>query len=355
MDVPQFSQPVDDYPPFEAVTKCDPTPKPGVVAFRDWIIGELGGEDWGISRRCHDGKPTSRHHEGRAWDWAPPTQAAANQLLDCLLRNEHELARRAGIRVIIWDHKIWTPRTKNWEPYTKPNPHTDHIHFAFSWDGAYAKTTLYTLEPSGNAVVASMAQPVDVVELGSPDPAGMVPARRTPLTEQALAEVLAAGHIRVFGEPPSYYRLGVAWAQVNHETGRTKSAYNYNWGNIICTKSWPGNCHRLGGGLGPKGDQPGDFRAYGSPLEGAEDYWRLLNRRYSDALEAFDDGDPEAAAAELRRKGWYEGDEAIYAGAMSAFFDEYERTFRDSDWRRRLAPLVLTAGLAAAAAYFYED
>ncbi len=48
------------------------------------------------------------------------------------------MARRFGIMYIIWNHQIWgtyAPQ-RGWAPYTGSVPHTDHIHFSFSWDGA---------------------------------------------------------------------------------------------------------------------------------------------------------------------------------------------------------------------------
>jgi hypothetical protein len=356
ISIPTFDVPVDPYPPNEPVATYTPAPKPGVVAFRDWVLHQLGGTDLGISRSLADGQlPTSKHHEGRAWDWGPPSDAAADVLLDALLKtidgDEHALARRAGIRVIIWQRRIWTAGTRSWQPYTKANPHTDHIHFGFSWDGALAKTSMYEISTNGQATVAQLEGLPVAATSGN---GSQVDPIRTPLTDQQLAEVLAAAHVQVTSKPPSRARLGIAWAQVQHETARTHSAYNYNWGNIIATPAWTGDWHQLSGGLGPTGDQPGKFRAYPSAVAGAADYWRLLIRRYPRALEAFDHGDPNAAAAELRAAGYYEGDRSIYAAAMRRFYQEYSDKFNRQGWADKLAPLI-AIGLCAAAAAAVEE
>jgi hypothetical protein len=150
-------RPIDDYAPVEPVQTCDPSPKPGVVAFRDMVLKIAKGADLGISRDCAGGGD-SKHTEGRAWDWAPPDSATATGFVDCLTSadshgNPDALARRAGIRVIIWDRRIWTASTRAWAPYTKPggDPHTGHVHFDFSWKGANAQTSLYAILEDGTA------------------------------------------------------------------------------------------------------------------------------------------------------------------------------------------------------------
>ena len=104
-----FEGPPDPYAPLEPVATCDPTPKPGVMAFRDWTLANWGGRSGGIARDCSIGAP-SKHHEGRAWDWFPPSSGEADQLIGQLLEDEgrepEALARRAGLRTIIWDHEI---------------------------------------------------------------------------------------------------------------------------------------------------------------------------------------------------------------------------------------------------------
>lgn len=135
-------------------TICDPTEKPGVKLFRQWVIDNYGGIDLGIIRSCAAGQPaTSHHHEGRAWDWGmsvyrPKDKATVERLLNRLFAtdddgNEHALIRRAGIRYIIWNRKIWSTGRRKWHPYMGKSPHATHVHFSFSKAGANGETSFY--------------------------------------------------------------------------------------------------------------------------------------------------------------------------------------------------------------------
>lgn len=143
---------IEPYAPFEPTTACNPVEQPGVQAFRSFVLERHGGRDMGIVRACTAdeladelarGESPSKHYEGRAWDWGPPSPAHAERLLNELAARSDELKRRAGIRSIIWDHSIWIAGV-GWGPYHGDNPHTDHVHFDFSRQGAAAQTSFYT-------------------------------------------------------------------------------------------------------------------------------------------------------------------------------------------------------------------
>lgn len=149
-----FASPVDDYAPGVLQSTCDPVAKPGVEAFRKLVLGAVGGGAGSISRVCPaEGAKPTEHAEGRAWDWSvrvdvPADAARVDAVLAWLLSpddkgNANAMFRRAGLQYIIWDTRIWSVRTKDWQPYTGPSPHTDHVHFSFGWDGALGKTSLY--------------------------------------------------------------------------------------------------------------------------------------------------------------------------------------------------------------------
>lgn len=148
MQIPRIDGPLEGYAPLEPVTSCDPQARPGVIAFRDYVIAHFGGADWGIVRPCSSAGPTSRHNEGRAWDWAPPDAAAADAFLEWLFGTDpatgeaHGMLRRAGVRTVIWARKIWTGGGP-WKPYKGASPHTDHVHVDFSWAGARGETSFY--------------------------------------------------------------------------------------------------------------------------------------------------------------------------------------------------------------------
>ena len=150
--VPTLALPVEPYAAAVPQTTCDPVPKPGAITFRAFVLTELGGRDLGIERPCAQGG-ASEHKEGRAWDWGlnagdPAERAQAEGLLAWLLApdatgEEHAMFRRAGLQYMIWDHRIWSPRTRAWGPYGGESPHTDHVHFSFGWPGALGETSLY--------------------------------------------------------------------------------------------------------------------------------------------------------------------------------------------------------------------
>lgn len=144
---------VDPYAPQVTSRSCDPRPKPGVVAFRKLVLESLGGRDLGICRECSVGG-SSQHHEGRAWDWGmmandPSEKARVEQLMSWLLapdpisRAPHANFRRAGLRYMIWDRRIWSPMHKEWRPYSGRHSHSDHVHLSWGWPGARAETSLY--------------------------------------------------------------------------------------------------------------------------------------------------------------------------------------------------------------------
>lgn len=138
-----FSGDAEELAPLEPVVGCQPIEHPGVVAFRSWILRRAGGYDLGIVRDCGIGR-ASKHHEGRAWDWGC-TQSLGDTVWTQLRANGDELARRAGLRTMIWalggKPTIWIAgRT---DPYRGANPHRDHIHFGFGWAGALGHTSLY--------------------------------------------------------------------------------------------------------------------------------------------------------------------------------------------------------------------
>ena len=174
---PAFGPMIDDKGTYEGQTTCSPTDKPGVKAFRKFVLSQYPKTGTGgISRDCNSGG-TSEHKEGRAWDWPVSAdngseRAAADELIAWLLAsdnygNEVAMARRAGIMYLIWNRKSWSV-WDGWQTYcvqtkagcVKPgtsqvrSPHTDHAHFSFTWAGALKKTTFYKPDRSYVTAIA---------------------------------------------------------------------------------------------------------------------------------------------------------------------------------------------------------
>lgn len=163
-----FSTPPEPFTSFDE-SVCDPTPQPGVVAFKDWVLSGWGGRSLGIVRECGLTGSKSGHYSGRAWDWGlkasdPVESRVAEDFLSWLLDNDAEMLRRAGIGYVIWDGQIWSPRSRSWRPYTGKSPHTEHVHFSFGPEGAAGKTSFFDwLRNAGNSAPEPLMSPTSVM------------------------------------------------------------------------------------------------------------------------------------------------------------------------------------------------
>jgi hypothetical protein len=189
---PTFGAAIDKLASYEGQILCDPTEKPGVVGFRALVRAAYTGVNTGgIVRACDIGG-RSEHKEGRAWDWMlradlPADRAKADDLLGWLLAkdahgNDAALARRLGVMYIIWDRQVWNAwaPSKGWQPYTGASPHTDHIHFSFSWDGALKRTSWWTggVPTTGPSPVQNPQDPFGAFETLTPTTSGTATAVR---------------------------------------------------------------------------------------------------------------------------------------------------------------------------------
>jgi hypothetical protein len=171
-DTPNFGPLIEDYAAYQGQTRCNPDPKPGVVAFRRLVLATYPRTgDAGISRSCSIGGQ-SEHKEGRAWDWAvdgttESGRLTAKRLLRWLFQtdrhdNRHANFRRLGLMYIVWRRRIWGSWDPGWETYCVAtprgckdtdsnailNPHLDHVHFSFGWPGARKQTSFWNPELS---------------------------------------------------------------------------------------------------------------------------------------------------------------------------------------------------------------
>ena len=135
--------------PYEAQVSCDPRSKPGVIAFAALMSARYKTGSISTYRPCQGG--TSEHYDSRAMDWmlsvkSPAQKSIANSVTAWLSARGGVMARRFGISYIIWNHKVWKEYQpeKGWTVYTGSVPHTDHVHFSFSWDGAMKQTSWWT-------------------------------------------------------------------------------------------------------------------------------------------------------------------------------------------------------------------
>jgi hypothetical protein len=243
----RFGAFIDPVAGYEGQSKCDPTDKPGVLAFRAIVLQrEPGTGAGGISRACSIGGQ-SEHKEGRAWDWmvsadVPAQKAAAERTIDWLKKpdsfgNDAALARRFGVMYLIFDRRIWFPGS-GWrtycvqkragcvEPGTRNDvrdPHTSHVHFSFTWAGAKKQTSYWhpersyaaalTASPNGGYWTAGVAGGViahDASYLGALDDKKLdhpIAAMASTPSGGGYWLTTTSGKVFAFGDAPSRGRL----------------------------------------------------------------------------------------------------------------------------------------------------
>lgn len=176
---------VDEILPWQGNVICDPVDRPGLEAFGNLVGQHFGRPGYTTSRTCIDQK--SEHYDGRAIDWQlnafdPHDRRIGDAVVTWLTDNDGEMAKRFGIQSIIWNERSWRPDGSGWQGYVGQSPHTDHIHFSFTWDGAMMRTSWWTGEPvtvpdhGPCAVVAGAYAAVPVGPRAEPCQPGMLSA-----------------------------------------------------------------------------------------------------------------------------------------------------------------------------------
>ncbi|MDX6286573.1 MAG: hypothetical protein QOG53_2058 [Frankiales bacterium] len=213
---------IEGFAPYVPQSRCDPTAKPGVLAFRSLVLRTYPdtGSD-GIVRACNIGG-VSEHKEGRAWDWEVfatnrRNVAEVRALLGWLLATDDEghraaMARRLGVMYMIWNRRIWTAdqASAGWRPYHKAEAHTEHVHFSFSWAGALKKTSFWRATGIGAISATDLRRyRHTVISYGERGPAvrviqralGVRPvnSRYGPKTRVAVLRFQRAHHLRADG------------------------------------------------------------------------------------------------------------------------------------------------------------
>jgi hypothetical protein len=285
-DINSFGPKIDSIPAYQPQSTCDPTPKPGVVAFRDLILKVFPGTgDYGISRACNAEDGISEHKEGRAWDWKVNIKnsddvAAVKKLFDWLFATDqyghkNAMATRLGIMYIIWDNKIWGAYrpSDGWRPYSGVSEHTDHVHFSFYWIGANKQTTYWHPEQS-----CQSGSPCPVTSGGSTSVLGA-----PTITAAFIDQVLAANRSPAQGTGQVFYASGIkygidpvfALAFFKHESnfGTAGVARNtLSISNTVCSSSTPANMRYNTGGH--------CFRKYNSWAESIDAWFSLIHDTY---------------------------------------------------------------------------
>ena len=202
---PAFGPSIDPFADYVGQTTCDPTAKPGAIGLRDLLEATYPVTySLGIVRDCAVGGQ-SEHKEGRAYDWAvssfdPAQKAMADDTLAWLMAtdqygNVNAMARRLGIMYMIWNRQVWKAYGTNrgWQAYTGSNPHTDHVHFSLSWDGAYKRTSWWN-PPTPTIPAAGVAfHPVAPTRILDSRPGAQVGPYGTPWASGQVRDVTVNG------------------------------------------------------------------------------------------------------------------------------------------------------------------
>jgi hypothetical protein len=180
-----------------------------------------------------------------------------------------------------------------------------------------------------------------------------VPARLTPLTfDEASAALASALRDQLEGKAPSRETLALACAKSALETGRWRSIWNSNFGNIKAGEQYAGNyctielnevlkgqvvwfsprgrLDRKGGKVvaEPFDDPPGHpqtrMRAYANRFDGALSYVNFVaGGRYTGAWQKLLAGDALGYVHALKLAGYFTADEATYAKSVVSMQREF--------------------------------
>lgn len=161
--------------------------------------------------------------------------------------------------------------------------------------------------------------------------AEQLPLKYTTLNKVELANVLKAGYKMLNGSDPSKEILGFGWSQAVLEAGQPIKLPSNNIGNIKATNDWlkenkpyfvkdTGEYNKEGKYYKEVGTK---WKAFKTPEEGALEYWKLLHRRYPDAIKWASVGDAKSAAVALGVKHYYTAPIDKYSAGTAALFNEF--------------------------------
>lgn len=196
--------------PYQEQTICDPRARPGVLSFAQLMSSyyRMGSVSL-IGRTCSGGP--SEHFDGRAWDWMlnannPEQEAVAQSVLTWLTAPDAQgrpgaMARRFGLMYIIHNRKMWRAYApeRGWAPYYGSSPHTDHIHFSFTYDGAARRTSWWT----GVATTSYLTSLPPAAGAPTPPPPPPPPPAPRRLVDHLRRDLTGDGVPDVFGVGPT--------------------------------------------------------------------------------------------------------------------------------------------------------
>ncbi len=207
-----------------------------------------------------------------------------------------------------------------------------------------------------------------------------VEAVRTPVAMPAMGRSLGLAWYRLRGKMPTRPAINLTLAQYAQETGRGKSCFSFNVGNVKWVDGVPTDyCERYCNELltenqaqdalsraGVQADGTPDvalrgfvgglriveffpsnpasrFRAFATLDDGCLDYLSILGDRFSTAWVYLEAGDADAFAAALSRARYYTAPESVYATGLRSL----QREFSHLEIDLTEPPIDITGRLAA--------
>ncbi len=179
-----------------------------------------------------------------------------------------------------------------------------------------------------------------------------VPPQKTPLAFGEAVACMRQGIHVATGSPPSDRALALALAKTALETGRWKSMWNWNFGNVKSGEEYAGmytcvslnevlqgkvvwfdpegQLDRKGGSVTgllwqvPPGHPQTRMRAYANAYDGAQAYVTFVALgRYREAWEKLIDGDVAGYVHALKQRGYFTADEATYRRGVERIYEEF--------------------------------
>lgn len=131
----------------------------------------------------------------------------------------------------------------------------------------------------------------------------------TPIGKIELASLLKTAYRNVFNKEPNESQIAMAWAQVAAENAHGEIIWNNNIGNIGpgLTHEWYAHSHLT------------SYRSFNTPIEGAEAYWRVINKCYI-AMKSFKTSNPKEASIALKNCNYYGADVDHYTKMITSLF-----------------------------------
>lgn len=129
--------------------RCTKGSTAGARALRTWL-GEASvpqrrtADIYRCARKGKDGR-RDLHSEGRAVDVQIVNRAAAEGLIELLLADDYDLARRMGVQEIIYNGTVWSAAnpSKLLRRYRGKSPHRRSVHIGLNRAGAAMRTSFW--------------------------------------------------------------------------------------------------------------------------------------------------------------------------------------------------------------------